>query len=169
MFKINWNTAFGIKINGYLIYVILGFLLSTEDISKKNKLVIYIGAIIGLIYRYLTTYILSKDAGSVVKTSWGYFSWHCILLSCAVFVFIKDLKLDQKFGETKKAIISKISGCSFGIYLCHMIVNYYETNLLYWNPNSWSYRTIGIITTYIISLAIVYTLKKIPIVKKIVP
>lgn len=171
MFEINWNEAFGIKFNGYLIYVILGHLLSTEDLSKKQRWSIYIGAIIGLIYRYTTTFILSKNAGEVVRTSWGYFSWHCILLSCAVFIFVKNLKLDDKLENKPKLTktLETISSCSFGIYLIHMIVKYYETNLLNWSIYSWSYRIIGIITTYLFSLLIVYILKKIPIIKKLVP
>lgn len=171
LFNIYWNEAFGIRINGYLIYVILGYLLSTEDLSKKQKMIIYIGTIIGLLYRYLTTFILSKNAGIVVKTTWGYFSWHCILLSCSVFIFIKGLNLDKKLENKKRVtnVLSIISSCSFGIYLIHIFVKYYITNLLNWNEYSWSYRTIGIIITYFISLMFVYILKKIPIIKKIVP
>ena len=171
MFGINWNETFGIRFNGYLIYVILGYLLSTEDLSKKQRYIIYIGAIIGLIYRYATTFILSKNAGIVVKTSWGYFSWHCILLSCAVFIFAKNLNLDCKLKNKTKLIkvISTVSSCSFGIYLIHMIVKYYETKLFNCNAYSWIYRTIGILVTYCISLAIIYLLKKIPVVKRIVP
>lgn len=171
LFNIYWNEAFEIRINGYLIYVILGYLLSTEDLSKKQKNVIYIGAIIGLIYRYVTTFVLSKEAGSVIRTTWGYFAWHCILLSCAVFIFVKDLQFDKKLENKTKVTkaLSTISSCSFGIYLIHMIVKYYITDLLNWNEFSWSYRSVGIIITYCISLIIVYLLKKIPVVKKVVP
>ena len=171
LFNIFWNETFGIRINGYLIYAILGYLLSTEDLIKKQKNAIYIGAIIGIIYRYLVTFILSKKAGIVVGTAGGYFTWHCILLSCAVFIFVKDLQFDKKLENKTKVTkaLSTISSCSFGIYLIHMIVKYYITDLLNWNGFSWSYRTIGIIITYCISLIIVYLLKKIPIIKKVVP
>lgn len=171
LFNIYWNEALGIKINGYLIYVILGYLLSTEDLSKKQKNAIYIGAIIGLIYRYVTTFVFSKETGSVVRTTWGYFAWHCILLSCAVFIFVKDLHFNEKLENKVKITkaLSIISSCSFGIYLIHMFVKYYITKLLSWNEFSWSYRTIGIIIIYGISLIIVYLLKKIPIIKKVVP
>ena len=171
LFKIYWNGAFGIRISGYLIYVILGYLLSTENLSNKQKNIVYIGAIIGLIYRFVTTFILSKNSGTVIKTTWGYFAWHCILLSCAVFIFIKSLnfskKLEKKTRVTK--VLAIVSSCSFGIYLIHIFVKYYITHLLNWNVYSWSYRTIGIIVVYFISLIIVYILKKIPVIKKIVP
>ena len=95
--------------------------------------------------------------------------FHSIIWACSVFVFFKYLNL-EKFKNNSKfcKIIKKISSCSFGIYLIHLIVKYYETNLLSLNIYSWEYRTIGIITTYLISLLIIIILKKIPIIKKIV-
>ena len=66
-------------------------------------------------------------------------------------------------------LISKMSSCSFGIYLIHKIVMTYEIKVLAINTRSWEWRTIGAICTYIICLGIVYVIKKIPILKKIVP
>lgn len=172
LFEIYWNEALSIRINGYLIYVLLGYLLSTENLEKKQRILIYIGALIGLIYRYTTTFILSKASGIVTRTTWGgYFSWHCMLLSCAVFIFIKGLQLDKRLKNRTRIIklLSTISGCSFGIYLIHMIIKYYLTYWLNWNVYSWSYRTIGIIITYCISLCVVYLLKKIPYLNRVVP
>ena len=169
LFQINWNSSFSVKIGGWIIYVIIGYLLSTQDLTKKQKAFIYIFAIVGLIYRYLTTFYLSKIAGTVVKTTWGYTSWHCILLASSVFLIVKDLKLSNLENNTIQNLIQKTSSCSLGIYLIHMIVRYYEIKLLNINTVSWQFRTIGVLTTYLISLIIVYLLKKIPIIKRIVP
>ena len=173
LFEIYWNDALGIRINGYLIYVLLGYLLSTEDLSKKQRISIYIGALIGLIYRYTTTFTLSKASGIVTRTTWGYFSWHCMLLSCSVFIFVKGLQLDKKLKNKNKTktikLLSTISSCSFGIYLIHIIIKYYLTYWLNWDVYSWSYRTIGIVTTYCVSLVVVYLLKKVPYLNRVVP
>lgn len=170
MFGINWNMSFSIKFDGYVFYAILGYLLSTEDnLNKKKKVFIYVGAILGLIYRYLTTFILSKKTGVVDKTSWGYFSWHCILLSSAVFILFKDLRIDEKLSNNVKIknILAQVASCSFGIYLSHMFIIHYIQK--FWNPYSWTYRTFGIFVVYLISLLFIYILKKIPILNKIVP
>ena len=168
---ITYNSSLTVQIGGYVVYVLLGYLLSTQDLTKKQKIILYISAIVGLVYRYVTTFILSKESGEVIRTTWGYCSWHCILLASAVFVFIKELKINNKIENNSKLtkILSEIASCSFGIYLIHKIIMYYEIQLFHINEIVWQWRTIGIITTYLISLIIVFILKKIPLVKKVVP
>ena len=167
---ISYKSNVTVQVGNYVIYIFLGYLLSTQDLSKKQKYIIYIGAILGLIFRYFTTYFPSIESGKVIKTTWGYWTWHCVLLSIAVFVFIKGLNFEKiTKNEKLKKLLAKISKCSFGIYLIHIIVKYYVVLLLKWDVQSCSFRTIGIIVVYLISLAIVWILKQIPIVKKIVP
>ncbi len=168
---IKWYNSLGVPVSGYVIYVILGYLLSEEKIEKKWKCILYIGAILGVIYRFVTTFILSKNTGCVVKITWGYSSWHCMLLSSAVFIFVKDLEINEKISNNEKIqkIISKIAGCSFGVYLIHMIVKYYYTNIFNINTSSLHFRTLGVIGVYLISLLMVMLLKKIPLVRKVLP
>lgn len=168
---IKWYSSFGVPFTEYVIYVILGYLLSENNLSKKQKIILYIGAIVGVVYRYVTTFLLSKSAGQVVKVTWGYSSWHCMLLSVAIFVFIKNLKICEKIKNNKKVgnVIAKIAGCSFGIYLIHMIVKYYYIKIFNINVQTWHFRTLGALAIYEISLAIVMILKKMPIIKKALP
>ena len=169
---IQYNNSLSVRIGGYIIFVLLGYLLSTQDIEKKYRILIYIGAIIGLIYKYGTTFVLSKEAGQVIKTTWGsYSSWHSILLSCSVFLIIKNLNVEKILQGKEKIVkvLTTVSSCSFGIYLIHKIVMHYEIALLNISTYSWQWRTIGAITTYLISLTIVCIFKKVPVAKKIVP
>lgn len=168
---IKWYNGLGLPISGYMMYAILGYLLSNTDLSKKQKNMIFIGAVLGLIYRYTLTFIWSKEAGYVVKTIWGYSSWHCILLASSIFILIKNLKINNKIEKNKTLMqwITKISSCSFGIFLIHLIVKYYIVLFLQINTASWVFRTFGIVAVYIVSLIIVLILKKVPIIKRIVP
>lgn len=168
LFNINYNNSLSVNIGSYTIFIILGYLLSTQNISKKYRIIIYLSAIVGLIYRYITTFVLSKEAGYVVKDTWGYTSWHSILLASAVFLFVKNMNIYEKIKKYEK-YIATIAGCSFGIYLIHQIVMYYETSLLSINVASWQWRTIGVLSTYIICLLIISILKRVPILKKVVP
>ena len=170
LIEINWNSDITILIGCYAMYAILGYLLSTQDIPKKYRIIIYVLAVLGMIYRYVTTYIWSYDAGENIILTWkGHHQFTTIILSTAVFLLIKNIKL-KKIENNKKIskLIAKIASCSFGIYLLHLIVRYYEIELLNINIRSWEWRTLGVIITYLISLTIVLIIKKIPILKRIV-
>lgn len=169
--KINWNGAFNFPIaTGYIGYVVLGYLISTQDISKKKRYIVYCLGFISICIRYFATYFLSKRDGTINKLFFGYSYFTAVFLALSVFLFIKNINL-KKFFETEKMtkVISKISSCSFGIYLIHTIVMTYEVKLFMINTRNWEWRTIGAIFTYLICLGIVYVIKKIPVLKKIVP
>lgn len=129
------------------------------------------GGTIGLIYRYSVTYLLSKSSGFVVKTIWGYSSWYCIIMSIFIFIIIKESKIVGKICDKYKIIniLQIVSSCSFGIYLLHQIVKYYFVTLLNINTASIIFRTIGSVIIYFLCLSIVYIMKKIPLLKRIVP
>ena len=169
LFNINWNGDFRLMIGGYVVYAVLGYLLSIEKISKKKRILIYVLGMLAIIYRYVTTYIWSTEANTIVKTTWGYFQFIAYAQAAAVFLFIKNLNLKKlEKNEKLTKIIAKIASCSFGVYLLHLIVKYYEVTIFNLNIRSWQFRTIGVITTYLISLTIVLIIKKIPILKRIV-
>ena len=42
LFKINYNMDLTVQLGGYVIFVILGYLLSTQSIDKKYRIYIYI-------------------------------------------------------------------------------------------------------------------------------
>ena len=169
LFNITLYSSLSVQMGGYIVFVILGYLLSTTDIKKNHRIMIYMGTIIGLIYRYVTTYIFSMEKGVVVKTTWGYTSWHSILLACSVFLIVKELSKRLKLSDKKEKILKEVSSCSFGIYLTHMMVITSQIRLLDINRLSWTWRTFGIISTYLITLLAVWILKKIPMFRKVVP
>ena len=169
---ISYNQALNIQIGSYVIYAILGYLLSTEEnITSKTKIIIYTLAIIGLIFRYLLTYIISMKSGKIFNEFWGYSTWYAMLQSIAVFIFIKDLKTNKKIENNQKLcnIISTIASCSFGIYLIHIFVKYYFARIMNIPPSSMIHKTLGILVVYLLSLIIIYIMKKIKFLRKIVP
>lgn len=171
LIDIKWNSNFKFPIaGGYIMYVVLGYLISTQDIKKKYRVIIYLLGIFAALIRYFTTYFWSIRDGVINKSFWGYVFFSGLFLSLAVFVLFKYINL-SRLENNKKAvkIITKISSCSFRIYLIHQIVMHYEKSLIDINTQSWQWRTLGAVSTYFIALVIVYILKKIPIVKKIVP
>lgn len=62
-----------------------------------------------------------------------------------------------------------ISGCSLGIYFIHLIIVEVFAKLTNTDTYDIIYRTIGIMVVYCISGTIVMVMKRIPIIKKLVP
>lgn len=169
--KISHNKYFNFPVaSGYIMYVVLGYLIATQKINKGKRYLIYSLGIFSAILRYVVTYYLSVRDGSTNKLLFEYLYFTALFLALAVFVFIKNINFDKIIKSEKTAkIISRISSCSFGIYLMHRVIMTYEIKFLNVYTYSWQWRTIGAIATYLICLAIVYIIKKIPILNKIVP
>lgn len=163
--------SYCIGTNAYIIFLLLGYLLSTKNFTKKQRIVIYLLGIASAIIRYFYTYYFSIKKGVLNRDLFDYCSGVSVILAVAVFVFIKNIEWEKNIKKMhiKPEIITKISSCSFGIYLMHMIIKRMLTNMLNLNIYSIWYRTIGAICLYTICLLIVYIIKKIPIIKKIVP
>ena len=157
--------------NSYIMFLLLGYLLSTTKLSKKKRVLIYALGIIAALVRYMYTYYSSKQANTLNRDLFDYCSALSVWLAIAVFVFIQNINWEKVLIKLKikTGILAKISSCSFGVYLIHIIIKNQLTNILNLDIYSIWYRTIGAILLYIICLIIVYLIKKLPILKKIVP
>lgn len=163
--------SYFININPYIIFLILGYLLSTIDFTKKQRIAIYLLGIESILIRYFYTFYFSIKEGTLNRDLFDYSSGLSVLLAVAVFIFIKNVdwkKLINKVNINPE-IITKISSCSFGVYLIHMLVKDELTEILNLNVYSIWYRTIGAVFLYIICVFIVNIVKKIPIIKNIMP
>ena len=169
LFKISYNGFLKVQIGDYLIFVLLGYLLSTKDLERKYRIVLYVLGFLSVVFRYVVTYYLSVRDGFINRTLFEYYEFHSVLLACAVFVFIKNVNWDRFIKSEKiSKLLGKVASCSFGIYLIHIIIMHYERKFCDISIYSWQWRTIGAICTYFISLGIILILKKIPVVKRIV-
>lgn len=167
---IAWNGGFNfVMAGGYLLFTILGYLLSTEELSLKRRIVIYILGILGVVIRYGGTVILSLRDGAINKTFFNYLEYYSVFLAVAVFVWFRHSHVVERIANHQKAtkIIATVSGCSFGIYLIHMIVNKALTYIM--PDGGWIWRLLVPFLIYGISLLIIFIMKRIPVIKHIVP
>lgn len=77
--------------SGYIIYVLLGYILHNVRIEKRQKLCIYVLAIVGVLLHIIGTQYLSFQAGTIIQTYKGYLNVPCIMYSMGVFLFFKDI------------------------------------------------------------------------------
>ena len=153
---------------GYVVYVILGYLLSTEELNIKQRYCIYGSAILCMMIRYFSTVLFSGENG-LYKVFWGYVNFPAVGLAVGVFVFFKHIKWDKLFSSVSKAkIVTSMASASFGIYLIHMIVlnGFFVCGV---NKYGLKWRMLGPVLVYMISLSIVKFMQRVPIIKKIIP
>ncbi|MEG0757985.1 MAG: acyltransferase, partial [Raoultibacter sp.] len=168
---IPWTGAFNIPVaGGYVMYALLGYLVATGDVPKKYRIAIYVAAIACFALRYGYTYISSYNLGFTDRFLFDYYGFYAVFPALAVFLLFKYKNWESPFFLKHAKAITTISGLSFGVYLIHKIILdeiivgqfglEYDRILM---------RIICPIVLYLVSLLIVYLIKKIPILKNIVP
>ncbi len=168
---LTWNSSLSaVTVSGFLIFPILGYLLSIEEIKKQKRIVLYAAAFGCAAFRFGMTVVLSRRDGALNTTYFDYLGFYSIILSAGVFVFAKNSRLIEAISKKEKIVnvIKIISGCSFGVYLLHMqLINKLLVEVF--PKDSLEWRIVGPVLVYILAVAIVFVIKKIPLVKKIVP
>lgn len=159
--------------NGYVGYILLGWLLKHEEFNKRSRFVIYLLGIAAAVGMYFGSvymnFIRYPGTTELNKTFMDYFSINCYILSAAVFLFFKHVNWGRLSRGRIGRFITVLSGASFGIYLVQMIVIYYYRAFRDINIFSLRWRTVGAVIIYFLCAAIILLIKRLPVVRKIVP
>ena len=165
-----WDGAYNIPVaGGYVAYALLGHLLATADISKKHRTAIYAAAIGCLALRYGFTFHWSYLSGVTERALFNYTAFTAVFPSIAIFLLFKNHDWNEKITQNAN-VIAKISGLSFGIYLIHMVILKYV--FIKFLDFSWASIAIQVVcpfAVYGLSAVFVYLIKKVPILKELVP
>ena len=155
--------------SGVLFFSLVGYLLHKYELSRKYRLVLYVLAICGLLMHIIGTYELSIAAGKIIDTYKGYTNLPATLYSIGVFVFIKyDLVKMMKFDLVSK-FVHFTDFYTFGIYLIHWYLLEFLIKTFNIVNTSIIYRLFAPIVVLIMSIIIIYLIRKIPIIKNILP
>lgn len=153
----------------YLFYPVIGFLISENEIKKWLRITIYFGGLVGLLLKILGTYYDSMHIGRVSNLYSGYDNVPAFLYSIAVFLLIKQMCKGSHKDCFAWKIIAFLKEYTFPIYLMHWFV--YKTALKVFMIDSKSllYRIGFPFVIIIVIICITWVLRKIPIIKRIVP
>lgn len=153
--------------SGYVIFPVLGYYLSNQDIIPKKRFILYASSAILVLMRYL---IIVTNKGASDSLVWSYLSPIGIVQGAAVFVFAKYFNWSKLFSNSKRRqLLARLSSCSFGIYLIHMIIFYYGLMITHLDGESLVWRTLGPLAAYCVCFVIVLVGKKIPIIRRLFP
>lgn len=167
---VNWNGAISIpSFGGMLLYVGLGYLLSSTDLGDKTIRTLYALGILGTIFRFVYTAVMSESIGAVDRLFFNYSAFPAVLQAVAVFLLFKNLNLSRLQGRAI-TVLSELSACSFGVYLIHKpVLDHVVLGLMNVPMQSVALRTVGVLVLYAACVLAVFLLKKVPLVKAIIP
>jgi surface polysaccharide O-acyltransferase-like enzyme len=169
VFELELNTPYAVIVDmNVLIWVPLGWLLHNTQFRKWQKAVIYSLALCGLLLHIVGTYVLSMGADMIDGTFKGYENVPSILYAVGVFVLLKDIGTKVMESRTQ-SFFSFLGGYTYPIFLTQFIFLKLIVQLPFVNPKSLVYRLGGPYVIIPMIIAMTAVLRKIPIVKKIVP
>lgn len=163
---INFPISFLVT-SGVLLYPLIGFLLHKYELNRKYQLILYGVAICGLLMHIIGTYELSIAAGKIIDTYKGYANLPAVLYSVGVFVFIKyDLVKLMKFDPIFK-FVHFVDFYTFGIYLIHWYLLEFILRTFNLTNTSIIYRLCAPFAVLGMAIIVIYGVRKIPVIKKI--
>ena len=165
-----WNTALELPILGsYMIFPLLGYWASVTDFDKKMRKLIYILAVVMVIFRYEGLKLLSERDGMTNQLFMNYKSIPSVLFAIGVFVFFKYNNCIYKFGSRFKKLISQISSCSFGVYLIHNIILSIMSHVSFFEKYSFQWYFIWPFICYLFCVSLVWLCKNNRLMKWVFP
>jgi len=141
-------------------------------LNNRGKVLSALGCIIAIAVTYFGTNILSVHAGPIDAYFYSYFSLPTVLASICGFLLLKDL--GRNLGKSAK-IIRTVSATSFGIYLIHIfMIELLRKGDLGFRLYSWMAPSVYMIpltalTVFCLSFAVIFVMRKIPVLKLLVP
>ena len=160
--------------DGYMMYAVLGYLLSTEVWNRKRRMTLYILALCSGIFAVWYTITASGASGKTQAYMFSYDYFPSALTGAAIFVFIKHLfegsLKDSAWQRSGKSTnwIRTVSGCCMGVWLTHSLAIQVASLLTDLPETSYIWRLACPPIVFAACVAGTWIVKKIPIIKHVV-
>lgn len=159
--KMNMHIVFG-----YASYFVLGYYINKINLSKRQRILIYVLGILGFTFTVVVDLIVAIKTQVYCNHYYGDFDVNVLFESIAVFVWFKYKKYNL---HRLNSFIQKLSKYSFGAYLVHALVIKqlfirFGLNTLSFNA-VFSVICIGVLV-FTVSFVISAILNQIPVVRK---
>ena len=154
---------------GNLIFIFLGYYIYKNPPALHTKIFIYILSALGLMVHMVGTYMLSMNTGHLDVLFKGYSNFPSILYSLGVFVMLRDIALKIREVERLRKIIEWLGQYTFAVFLLHWFIINITKLIILPNPVSLEYRLFFPVLLYAVIVLITWCLRKIPVIRKVVP
>lgn len=170
------NTIFSVYIaplpvlfEGYVGYFLFGYLLQRTTLTRKQRCLVYLGALVGLLINIIGNNYFSSEEGVAFKFNSGYLL-NRYLVAAGLFVLMRQLTTAPgAFLQKLCGLGRRLSKISYGIYLVHvMILELYTEHALPFSlaPAPELLLTAVIVAT--ITTAVCILLSHIPVARRLV-
>lgn len=156
-------------VTGYIGYFILGHYLSHYEISKKLEHLVYVLGVILILAAIGLCYISSQKSGKPIQSFYENYTLAGFFWGSSFFLFFKNYVSKIKWNEKQEKRICYLGSCTFGIYLIHALIR----DILHrigidsmMISNTAIAIPVLITMIFVLSLAAVMIIKKIPRVSK---
>jgi surface polysaccharide O-acyltransferase-like enzyme len=159
-------------VTGYVGYFVLGYLLADIKLGSRGRYFSALGCIIAIAVTFVGTNILTSESGPIDDYFYSYFSPATVLASICSYWLLKEL--GENLGQAAN-IVREVSATSFGIFLIHIfVVELLRSGNLGFRLYSWMAPSVYMIpltalAVFFLSFVIVFAMRKIPVLKWLVP
>lgn len=175
LLRISYNSYLTMPVSGgFMIYVLFGYLVSTEQWCRYKRVILYILAAVSGLFTIGYTIVTSSAAGTTNQFMLSYHYFPSALTGAAIFVFIKHLfdkpAIAQALHCRQKLVkfIRTVSGCCMGVWLTHSLAIFVAGIILGISSSSYVFRFVLPPVIFAACVFGVWIVKKIPVLKRIV-
>ena len=155
--------------SSYLLYVLVGYLISRYDMPRFVRYGVYLLALGGLLGYTYGTQQLSFEAGKIVDFYKGATNVTAVCYGVGVFLFLRQIGNRLMACRPIGKVVGVLKGYTFPLYLLHMPVIWELRRLLPINKYSILWRLGGVLLIVPLCMGVTWLIRKIPLVRKILP
>ncbi len=158
------------QVVNYLGYYLLGYYITNVKLPKKQLLIISSTSLItGFISIAINLVVRGGSTVSGFSNTLSFISPEVILLSIGIFVPVYRLLLntEKKINIIQSKAVVLIGSAALGVFFVHGFILELVQKCLYLS-NSFPNQLLKVIVVFIISLSIILSLMRVPIIKKFV-
>ena len=173
--KVGFSWSFDLRFfTGYSGYLVLGYWLGNLKINQRQAQIAILIFIVAYLVTIFGTHSISMEGGYTNEYFYENFSLTVLAMAASQFIYLKYWFERMDWTKTGKQI-QTLGGLAFGIYLVHpLIITILNQGRLGFvvdvSTMSASYGVpLVSLLVFLMSAALTWVLRKIPVVEKIVP